>query len=229
MIFAVTDPTGEVLGLFRMPDATIFSIDVAVAKARNVAYYADPAQLQAIDQIPGVPAGVAFTNRTFRFVALPHFPEGLDNFPPGPFSILNDGGRSPTRATRRPAAAGLGLPERPGLRRLQPPDQLPRPGQHPQPERHRLLPGQRPALQGHQRRRHPRPGRRPGRQRRRRRPGRRRDLLRRAGLRAPGRRPRAPTRSSSAASACRTRSSTATPSAEKGPRDQQTTQSFESQ
>ena len=95
MVFAVTDTTGEVLGLFRMPDATIFSIDVAVAKARNVAYYADPAQLQAIDQIPGLPAGVAFTNRTFRYVALPYFPEGQDNFPPGPFSILNDGGTSP--------------------------------------------------------------------------------------------------------------------------------------
>ena len=46
MVFAVTDLTGNVLGLFRMPDATVFSIDVAVAKARNVAYYADPTQLQ---------------------------------------------------------------------------------------------------------------------------------------------------------------------------------------
>jgi uncharacterized protein GlcG (DUF336 family) len=92
MVFAVTDKTGEVLGLFRMPDATVFSIDVAVAKARNVAYYADPTALQPIDQTPGVPPGVAFTNRTFRYLALPRFPEGQDGYPPGPFSILNDGG-----------------------------------------------------------------------------------------------------------------------------------------
>ena len=36
-------------------------------------------------------SGTAFTARTFRTAALPHFPEGQDNYPPGPFSILNDG------------------------------------------------------------------------------------------------------------------------------------------
>jgi len=96
MVFGVADrTTGEVLGLFRMPDATVFSIDVAVAKARNVAYYADPTQLQAIDQTDGVPPGVAFTNRTFRFLAEPFYPEGQDGQPPGQFSILNDGGTNP--------------------------------------------------------------------------------------------------------------------------------------
>jgi uncharacterized protein GlcG (DUF336 family) len=95
MVFAVSDKDGNILGLYRMPDATVFSIDVAVAKARNVAYYADPAQLQAIDQLPGVPAGAAFTNRTFRFLTLPFYPEGIDGTPPGPFSILNDGGVDP--------------------------------------------------------------------------------------------------------------------------------------
>lgn len=97
MVFAVTDPaTGEVLGLYRMHDATVFSIDVAVAKARNVAYYADASQLQPEDQLPGVPAGVAFTNRTFRYLADPRYPEGVDGTPPGFFSILNDGGVNPT-------------------------------------------------------------------------------------------------------------------------------------
>jgi uncharacterized protein GlcG (DUF336 family) len=89
-VFAVADRQGNVVGLYRTPDATVFSIDVAVAKARNVMYYADPAQLQPIDQIPGVPAGVAFTNRTFRYAGLPRFPEGIDGSPPGPFSQLND-------------------------------------------------------------------------------------------------------------------------------------------
>jgi uncharacterized protein GlcG (DUF336 family) len=95
MVFAVTDLNGNVLGLYRMPDATYFSIGVAVAKARNVAYYDNPAALQPIDQLPGIAAGVAFTNRTFRYLADPRFPEGIDGAPPGPFSILKDGGTNP--------------------------------------------------------------------------------------------------------------------------------------
>jgi uncharacterized protein GlcG (DUF336 family) len=109
MVLAVSDNNGNVVGLFRMPDATVFSIDVAVAKSRNVAYYANPLELQPIDQVPGIPPGTAFTNRTFRYLALPHFPEGVDSAPPGPFSILNDGGTSLTTATdtglRLPASA----------------------------------------------------------------------------------------------------------------------------
>jgi uncharacterized protein GlcG (DUF336 family) len=95
MVFAVSDLNGNILGVFRMPDATVFSIDVAVAKARNTAYYADQNLLQPVDQLPGIPAGTAFTNRTFRFVADARFPEGIDGTPPGPFSILNDGGVDP--------------------------------------------------------------------------------------------------------------------------------------
>jgi uncharacterized protein GlcG (DUF336 family) len=97
-VFAVADRTGDIVGLYRMPDATIFSIDVAVAKARNVAYYADPTQLQPIDEVPGIPPGVAFTNRTFRYLSLPRFPEGIDDRGPAPFSILNDGGVNPVTA-----------------------------------------------------------------------------------------------------------------------------------
>ncbi len=95
MVFAITDETGAVLGLYRMPDATVFSIGVAVAKARNVAYYDNANQLQPIDQVPGVAPGVALTARTFRFLAEPFFPEGINQAPPGPFSILNDGGVDP--------------------------------------------------------------------------------------------------------------------------------------
>jgi len=90
-----------------MPDATFFSIDVAVAKARNVAYYNDPAQLQPHDQV--VMAGAAFTNRTFRYLAQPRFPEGIDGAPPGAFSILNDPGIDPTNGRQlgppQPASA----------------------------------------------------------------------------------------------------------------------------
>jgi hypothetical protein len=38
---------------------------------------------------------VAFTNRTFRFVAQPRYPEGIDGTPPAPMSIFNDGGSNP--------------------------------------------------------------------------------------------------------------------------------------
>jgi uncharacterized protein GlcG (DUF336 family) len=89
-VFAVADLEGNIVGLYREPDATIFSIDVAVAKARNVGYYANANELQPIDQIPGVPAGTAFTNRTFRYAGQPRFPEAIDGEPPGPFSQLND-------------------------------------------------------------------------------------------------------------------------------------------
>src|SRR5207302_2056556 len=87
-VYAVTSKSGELLGLFRQPDSTIFSIDVATAKARNASYYADPNALQTIDELPGIPKGVAFTARTFRYLALPRFPEGNDGGPAGPFSQL---------------------------------------------------------------------------------------------------------------------------------------------
>ena len=54
----------------------------------------DPSLLQPIDRIKGVPAGTAGipTSRTFRYVSLPFFPEGIDIYPPGPGNILTDGG-----------------------------------------------------------------------------------------------------------------------------------------
>ena len=107
MVFAVTDSTGEVLGLYRMHDATVFSIDVAVAKARNTAYYANAAALQPADQVPGLDPGVAFTNRTFRFLAEPRFPAGIDGADPPEFSILNNLSIDPATARNAgaPAAA----------------------------------------------------------------------------------------------------------------------------
>jgi uncharacterized protein GlcG (DUF336 family) len=114
MVFSVTDTTGNILGLFRMPDATVFSIDVAVAKARNTAYYADATAIQLEDRVDRrdpdglscpltgtpdlVPAGAAFSNRTFRFLADPRYPDGVDGTCPGPFSVLLDPGTHPETA-----------------------------------------------------------------------------------------------------------------------------------
>lgn len=115
MVFAVADGDGNVLGLYRMPDATVFSIDVAVAKARNMAYYADAAQLQDIDRVDdnhdgipdaNVPAGAALSNRTFRFLAEPRYPQGVDGTKPGAFSILTDPGfKNELLKTKNPKVA----------------------------------------------------------------------------------------------------------------------------
>jgi uncharacterized protein GlcG (DUF336 family) len=85
MTIAVTDLDGTVVGLHRMPDATVFSIDVAVAKARNVIYFGNP---PGSPDLPGVPAGTAVTNRTIGFGAQPFFPPGIDGSGPGPFFNL---------------------------------------------------------------------------------------------------------------------------------------------
>lgn len=85
MTIAVTDLDGTVLGLHRMSDATVFSIDVAVAKARNVIYFSNPA---GTPDLPGVPAGTAVSNRTIGFGAQPFFPPGINDSAPGPFFNL---------------------------------------------------------------------------------------------------------------------------------------------
>jgi uncharacterized protein GlcG (DUF336 family) len=83
MVIAVTGLDGTVVGLFRMPDATVFSIDVAVAKGRNVTYFSSAAR--ALTDLPGVPRGTAVTNRTIGFGAMPLYPPGIDGTRPGPF------------------------------------------------------------------------------------------------------------------------------------------------
>lgn len=86
MVMAVTDLRGAIVGLFRMPDATIFSIDVAVAKARNMVFFNGQDRLP--EDLPGVPLGTAVTNRTISFGAQPLYPAGIDGTAPGPFFPL---------------------------------------------------------------------------------------------------------------------------------------------
>ena len=96
MVLSVTDTSGEVLGTFRMPDATIFSIDVSITKARNATYYADdnPANdpnnpgIQDDDIVQNLPRGTAFTARTFRYLVEPRFPSGQEAGVIGAFSPL---------------------------------------------------------------------------------------------------------------------------------------------
>ena len=84
-VIAVSDLDGTLLALYRMPDATLFSVDVAVAKSRNVVYFSGPS---GVNDLPGVVAGTAITNRTIGFAAQPLYPEGIDGTAPGPFYPL---------------------------------------------------------------------------------------------------------------------------------------------
>jgi uncharacterized protein GlcG (DUF336 family) len=86
MVISVADLDGTLLALYRMPDATVFSIDVAVGKARNMVYFNSPSVNP--NDLPGVPVGTAVTNRTISFGAQPLFPSGIDGTPPGPFFPL---------------------------------------------------------------------------------------------------------------------------------------------
>jgi len=83
MVISVADLDGNILGLYRMSDSTIFSIDVALTKARNVVYFSG-AQRDPRD-LPGVPLGTAVTNRTIGFGSQIYYPSGIWNTKPGPF------------------------------------------------------------------------------------------------------------------------------------------------
>jgi uncharacterized protein GlcG (DUF336 family) len=86
MVIAVADLDGTLIGLHRMTDSAIFSIDVAASKARNMTYFNGPNRTAS--DLPGVPMGTAVTNRTIGFGAQPLFPPGINGTPDGPFYNL---------------------------------------------------------------------------------------------------------------------------------------------
>ena len=86
MVISVADLDGTIIALYRMTDATVFSVDVAATKARNMVYFNSAARSPA--DLPGVPLGIAVTNRTIGFGAQPFFPPGIDGTAPGPFFPL---------------------------------------------------------------------------------------------------------------------------------------------
>jgi uncharacterized protein GlcG (DUF336 family) len=86
MVIAVADLDGTVIGLRRMADSTVFSIDVAVTKARNMVDFNSASRTSA--DLNGVPMGTAVTNRTIGFGAQPLYPPGIDGSSAGPFFNL---------------------------------------------------------------------------------------------------------------------------------------------
>ena len=110
MMIAVSDLDGNLLAIYRMADATVFSIDVAVAKSRNVIYFSNKGNLPgayagsppgSVD-LPGIPEGTAVTNRTIGFGAQPEFPPGIDGSGDGPFFnlYLNDTANACTQGSQ---------------------------------------------------------------------------------------------------------------------------------
>ncbi len=86
MVIAVADLDGTIIGLRRMQDSTVFSIDVAATKARNMVYFNSASRTAA--DLNGVPMGTAVTNRTISFGAQPLYPPGIDGSSAGPFFNL---------------------------------------------------------------------------------------------------------------------------------------------
>jgi uncharacterized protein GlcG (DUF336 family) len=86
MAVAVADLDGTIIGLYRMADSTVFSIDVAATKARNMVYFSSAAR--SANDLAGVPMGTAVTSRTIGYGAQPFFPPGITGSSPGPFFNL---------------------------------------------------------------------------------------------------------------------------------------------
>jgi uncharacterized protein GlcG (DUF336 family) len=99
MAIAVADLDGTIIGLRRMQDSTVFSIDVAATKARNMVYFNSASRTAA--DLNGVPTGTAVTNRTISFGAQPLYPPGIDGSNAGPFFNLN------TMDLRNPCTQGF--------------------------------------------------------------------------------------------------------------------------
>ncbi len=86
MAISVADLDGTIIGLRRMQDSTVFSIDVAATKARNMVYFSGASRTAA--DLNDVPMGTAVTNRTINFGAQPLYPPGIDGSNAGPFFNL---------------------------------------------------------------------------------------------------------------------------------------------
>lgn len=101
---SVVDVRGNLLGVFRTPDAPVFGFDVSLQKARSAmlfsrtdagaligsadgGQYAKYADAAAAARVP-LNGSVAIADRTIGFISRPTLPDGIANTGPGPFSAL---------------------------------------------------------------------------------------------------------------------------------------------
>lgn len=112
VVHAVTDSKGELIGLFRQPDALPDAIDVCPAKARTSAYLSSPdVNLLDTRDNPSIgvdlgeafPPGTAISGRALGFGGQPFFPSGINGAPLGPFRVLfNQDQAQPCTLARQP-------------------------------------------------------------------------------------------------------------------------------
>jgi uncharacterized protein GlcG (DUF336 family) len=139
MVIGISDQAGRLLAVYRMPDATVFSVDVAITKARNAFYFStregydvlrgfvDRNPYTHYEWTPEPPSGRgwAITNRTLSFGGQPLFSPGIDRSQPavpGPwfdlFTYDSDNpcteGPGPTRGGNRQYARQTGIVWFPG-------------------------------------------------------------------------------------------------------------------
>jgi len=90
MQIGVTDNGGNVLGLFRTNDATMFSMDIVIQKGRTVTSFSDPNDPSGLGKRLrnnlhiGESAPLAVTSRTIGFLAQPFYPPGITGSTAGP-------------------------------------------------------------------------------------------------------------------------------------------------
>ncbi len=90
MQVGVTDIDGNVLGLFRTNDATMFSLDIVIQKGRTVTAFSDPNDPSGLgkrlrDNLHiRETAPLAVTSRTLEFLAQQFYPPGITGTTPGP-------------------------------------------------------------------------------------------------------------------------------------------------
>ncbi|MBI4866146.1 MAG: heme-binding protein [Candidatus Wallbacteria bacterium] len=91
VFISVVDPSGVILGCFRTPDATLFSFDVSVQKARTAAFFSSDAVL-SVPQTAGFKAlvgvantqPIAISTRAIGFLSQNFYPPGIDGTTAGP-------------------------------------------------------------------------------------------------------------------------------------------------
>jgi uncharacterized protein GlcG (DUF336 family) len=104
MWITVTDVNGVILGCFRMEDATLFSFEISLTKARNSVYFSNPASIDVTGPRAGrhpldgiVPPGTAVTCRTLGFLSQPNYPPTIEGNAEGPLFALAQENRRPVR------------------------------------------------------------------------------------------------------------------------------------
>jgi uncharacterized protein GlcG (DUF336 family) len=88
MQVGVTDIAGNVLGIFRTNDATMFSLDIVIQKGRTVTSFSNPndglGKKLRDDLGISEAAALAVTSRSIEFLAQPFYPPAIAGTTPGP-------------------------------------------------------------------------------------------------------------------------------------------------